>query len=160
MAAVDLLCLWWLVLGIPLSWSKGSFCPGHLPHGWLGVSFWSTSPGTATMSVPQPFVDSLRAAAQIFLDPSPRTASLVEAHNLCGKAGRLAQVACGKAFRLTAVRRPSSGLTVSPPRITRGSTKTGRETSVPLRSRMARWLAFWRSWASTTQDLHNFAADL
>ena len=91
-AAVDLLCLWWLVLGIPLSWSKGTFGPGRLPHEWIGVRFWSRSRGTATLSVPQQFVNSLLQVAQVFVSSSPRTASLADAHSLCGKAGRLAQV--------------------------------------------------------------------
>ena len=90
--AVDLLCLWWLILGIPLSWDKGSFSPGRQAHEWIGVRFWSERPGTATMSIPTPFATSLLEVASQFLADRPRTAPLSLAHNLCGKAGRLAQV--------------------------------------------------------------------
>ena len=91
-AAVDLLVLWWLVLGIPLAWDKGSFCAGNVAHDWIGVQFWSQAPGTATMSVPKQFLEGLLAIALTFTTPTPKTASLKDAHALCGKAGRLAQV--------------------------------------------------------------------
>ena len=91
-AAIDVLCLWWLILGIPLSWEKGSFSPGCDPHEWIGVRFWSERPGSATMSIPSAFSASLLEVASEFVTPRPRTAPLSSAHNLCGKAGRLAQV--------------------------------------------------------------------
>ena len=91
-AAVDLLTLWWLVLGVPLSWDKGSFNPGHLSHDWIGVQFASHTPGTSTLSVPSSFLKDLLAIATKFTTSSPKTASLKDAHALCGKAGRLAQV--------------------------------------------------------------------
>ena len=53
-AAVDILILW-LALGIPLSWANEAFCNGHHPHVWIGVTFLSTEPGTATMSIPEAF---------------------------------------------------------------------------------------------------------
>ena len=90
--AIDLLCLWWLVVGIPLSWDKGSFSPGRAAHEWIGVRFWSERPGSATMSIPTAFAASLLDVASQFLTDRPRTAQLSVAHNLCGKAGRLAQV--------------------------------------------------------------------
>ena len=91
-AAIDLLTLWWLVLGIPLAWDKGSFGPGQLPHDWIGVRFSSTSPGTSTLSAPLSFLEGLLEVASKFTSASPRTASLKDAHALCGKAGRLAQI--------------------------------------------------------------------
>ena len=44
------------------------------------------------MSIPQAFLTSLLTIAKVFLQPSPRTAALRNAHSLCGKAGRLAQL--------------------------------------------------------------------
>ena len=44
------------------------------------------------MSVPQKFLSTLLDLAETFLAPSPRTVALRDAHALCGKAGRLAQV--------------------------------------------------------------------
>ena len=91
-AAVDLLVLWWLVLGIPLAWDKGEFGSGRTSHDWIGVQFRSNAPGTATMTVPQKFLATLLEVAESFLAPTPKTAPLRDAHALCGKAGRLAQV--------------------------------------------------------------------
>ena len=44
------------------------------------------------MSIPTAFATSLLDVASQFLTERPRTAHLSVAHNLCGKAGRLAQV--------------------------------------------------------------------
>ena len=90
--AVDLLTLWWLILGVSLSWDKGSFTSGHAAHDWIGVKFWPHAPDTSTISVPTQFLEGLLEIARKFIDPSPKTATLKDAHALCGKAGRLAQV--------------------------------------------------------------------
>ena len=91
-AAIDTILLWWLCLGIPLAWSKGSCIDGRTPHAWIGVRFWSSSAGSATMSITRAFLESLFEVALTFTSPSLRAASLRDAHLLCGKAGRLAQV--------------------------------------------------------------------
>ena len=57
-ATIGLLVLWWLVLGIPLSWSKGSALLGPVPHVWIGVRFWIPSVGVARMALPP--ISSLR----------------------------------------------------------------------------------------------------
>ena len=90
--AVDLLVLWWLCLGIPLSWSKGSFVDARTPHNWIGVTFISRSPGSATLSFPQAFVTALLLLVRRFPRPTSRTAALADAYALCGRAGRVAQV--------------------------------------------------------------------
>ena len=91
-AAIDVLTLWWLCLGIPLSWSKGSFSNAREAHQWIGVTFISRSPGTATLSLPAAFVDALLVLVRSFTCATARTASLADAHALCGRAGRVAQV--------------------------------------------------------------------
>ena len=81
-----------MCLGIPSAWSKGSYIDGRTPHEWIGVRFWSSAPAIAAMSITGTFLESLLEIALVFTSPSPRTASLRDAHQLCGKAGRLAQV--------------------------------------------------------------------
>ena len=123
-AAVDVVLLWWLCLGIPLAWSKGSFMNGREAHEWIGVRFWSPEPGAATLSVSGSFLESLLDIACMFTASSPRTASLRDAHLLCGKAGRLAQVVpeakpfVGQLFAALAasLRSLSLGLREAPPR--------------------------------------------
>ena len=90
--AVDILVLWWLVLGIPLAWEKGSFVDGRAEHDWIGVRFSSPSPGLATMTIPPQFREALLTLASKFAAVTRKSASLKEAYNLCGRAGRLAQV--------------------------------------------------------------------
>ena len=90
--AVDVLLLWWLVLGIPLAWEKGSFSDGIAEHEWIGVRFSSPAPGLCRMTIPDQLRSALFVLAQKFIEPKRKTASLKEAYNLCGRAGRLAQV--------------------------------------------------------------------
>ena len=33
--SVDILLLWWLCLGVPLAWRKGTLCPATHPHTWI-----------------------------------------------------------------------------------------------------------------------------
>ena len=47
---------------------------------------------TSTLSVTPQFLEGLLEIASKFVAPSPTTATLKDAHALCGKAGRLAQV--------------------------------------------------------------------
>ena len=49
-------------------------------------------PGSATLTLPEGFVDSLRELVQKFADDKTRVATWKETEELCGKAGRLAQV--------------------------------------------------------------------
>ena len=89
--AIDVLIVWWLLLGIPLSWKKGFFGPAEQGHTWIGVHF--KARGTeAILSLPQDFLIKLTPLAQKFSDKKVKVATLKEAQELCGRAGRLAQV--------------------------------------------------------------------
>ena len=90
--AIDMAVLWLMLLGIPLSWDKGSFCTGTAGHTWIGVDFRVVSAGVARLSLPKSFVEQFLPLVQKFCDPKRRTATWKEADELCGKAGRLAQV--------------------------------------------------------------------
>ena len=50
--AVDVLVCWYLVMGIPLSWSKGHFSNASEKHEWIGVQLQVREPGVATMTLP------------------------------------------------------------------------------------------------------------
>ena len=122
--AIDVVLLWWMCLGIPLAWSKGAYMDGRTPHEWIGVKFWSSAAASATMSITGSFLESLLEVAAKFTSPSPRTASLRDAHQLCGKAGRLAQVVpaakpfVGQLFAALAasLRSTAQGLREAPPK--------------------------------------------
>ena len=68
-AAVDLLIAWWLVLGIPLSWSKGMFraISAKASHVWIGGSFPVPSPGVAEVSLLPSFISEMRGLFQPLL---------------------------------------------------------------------------------------------
>merc|ERR1712085_16112 len=57
---LDLVILWWLVLGIPLSWKKGFLTSGATPHRWIGIDYTLTAEG-AVMRLPPAFVVELLA---------------------------------------------------------------------------------------------------
>ena len=89
-AASDVVISWWLVLGLPLSWSKGTMC--NKTHRWIGADFSTrTVQGhpAGVVSVPPSF------ASELFdlLSPlSKGTGHVSESFldRVLGKAGRLA----------------------------------------------------------------------
>ena len=121
-AAVDILILW-LALGIPLSWANEAFCNGHHPHVWIGVTFLSTEPGTATMSIPEAFSKSLLELVRSSFSPSSRSAPLLDAHALCGRASPCPGYPEARPFvtalfaaRAASLRSHHQGLREAPPR--------------------------------------------
>ena len=59
--AIDVLVIWWLVLGAPTSWSKCELrdaweATGHL---WIGVVYHMGSPNRAVLTLPAEFVSNL-----------------------------------------------------------------------------------------------------
>ena len=86
----SMLVLWWLVLGVPLSWTKGSVHLGTSPYIWIGVLFSVPSPGVARMALPPKFVAELLTLCRKFL--KSKLLPLASADSLVGKAGRVAYV--------------------------------------------------------------------
>ena len=86
----SLVTLWWLVLGIPLSWSKGALHRGIDAYLWIGVLFSTPAPGVARMSLPRKFVDALITLCRAFLEN--RKLPMASADALVGKAGRVVYV--------------------------------------------------------------------
>ena len=82
--------LWWLVLGVPLSWAKGAVHRSRDLHTWIGVVFTSPARGVARMSLPAPFVAELVQLCRLFL--TAKHAPLTAADSLVGKAGRVVYV--------------------------------------------------------------------
>ena len=71
---------------------KGYYLPADQPHTWIGVSFIVREPGVATLSLPPDFLKAVLELAEHFASPTTTTATLRQAQELCGKAGRITQV--------------------------------------------------------------------
>ena len=89
--SMDLVILWWLCLGLPLAWRKGTYTAGL--HEWIGALF-TLRPGSqdhpvAVVSVPQEFVELLSNDLSTF-DKARGFATRHEVDKLLGRAGRLA----------------------------------------------------------------------
>ena len=100
--AVDMVLLWWLVLGIPLAWAKGSYHGEE--HRWIGALFALVRIEDATptqravagdvrhfvlITVPADLLKAIRADLAPFLRASG-TVTRKQVDHLCGRAGRLA----------------------------------------------------------------------
>ena len=89
MATFDAVILWWMVLGLPLSWKKGSLTQGEEVHRWIGIDYHLTPLG-AIMRLPPPFVENL-----LLLLSSIKATGTIAIHDLevlIGKAARVAHV--------------------------------------------------------------------
>merc|ERR1712085_155980 len=87
---LDLVVLWWLGLGIPLSWKKGLLSSGSAPHRWIGIDYTVTADG-AVMRLPPAFVADLL----VRLVPACSSSGLMSTADLdvlIGKAARVAHV--------------------------------------------------------------------
>jgi hypothetical protein len=87
----DLLLTWWLVLGLPLAWKKGTWVPEAAKHAWIGVEFTPSSPGRCIMACPDAFVASVVEDLLLFAGKS-KTAPRAAAERLVGRVGRLSQI--------------------------------------------------------------------
>jgi hypothetical protein len=120
--SVDLILMWWLLLGIPLSWKKGSYNDPLTPYTWIGVEYSVPVPGFSRMAVPQAFIASVLDDLAEFTSESKAVATHV-AERLVGRVGRIAQVvpsarpfACAMYAAMTASKRASkSGKLEAPP---------------------------------------------
>ena len=88
--SIDLAILWWLVLGIPLSWRKGAVHAATEQHVWIGVEFRLLRSGVARMTLPPAFVQALLDLCHLILQNKKVPRETAEA--LVGKAGRVAHV--------------------------------------------------------------------
>jgi len=118
--ALDLVILWWSVLGLPLSLDKGLVTQGE--HKWIGGLF-SLRAGPkgweCVVRPPPKFLDELAVLLRRF-SASRGHASQAEVDSLLGKAGRLAYlVPPRQALRIRAlgrIRGSTAGQRLRPPR--------------------------------------------
>ena len=103
-AGIDILLVWWLCLGPPLAWRKGSFGTG--PHRWIGAIF-DVKPaagateairaliGAAThyvvVMVPPEFIETLAGDLEFFLDGARQVTDEI-VQRAIGRCGRLAYI--------------------------------------------------------------------
>jgi len=88
--AADIILMWWLVLGVALSWAKGRWADEDSDHEWIGVTF-SLSDGTAVMSLPPQFVAELKALLAPLAAGSGHIRQQ-EVQTIIGKCGRVAHI--------------------------------------------------------------------
>ena len=86
--AVDLVILWWLLLGVPLSWKKGAVFDQEAPHKWIGIVYSVVKDG-ALMRLPEKFVQELLA----LLKPLTKANGVVQLSSLDAVVGKCARVA-------------------------------------------------------------------
>ena len=93
-ATVEALLCWWMVLGLPLAWDKGSWHTGQSCHEWIGVDFFGTTVKNQRMGVmqlPQKFLKSVLSLITPLLDGRGST-PLSTILELVGKCSRIAQI--------------------------------------------------------------------
>ena len=88
--SLDIVILWWLTLGLPLSWKKGSLARGSAVHRWIGIDFTLSDDG-AIMRLPPKYVEELLQLIEP-LCSSRGTITLSALDVVIGKAGRVAYV--------------------------------------------------------------------
>ena len=89
-ATFDIIIMWWLALGIPLSWKKGEVFVERAAHRWIGIMYEIVDDG-ARMRLPEEFVADLLER----IEPLCRLHGSVPATDLdvvIGKAARVAHV--------------------------------------------------------------------
>ena len=91
--SLDVLVLWWLILGLPISWAKCQFMLASDPggHTWIGVHYVLRPPARAILSLPESFVKRLYADLAEFARPSGKI-PLSLAAKVAGRIGRVAHV--------------------------------------------------------------------
>ena len=89
-AAVDLVILWWLCLGIPLAWKKGELHAGPSEHRWIGIMY-TLRDKDAVMTLPKAYVEELLVLIGPLCSPVG-TVELSTLDVIIGKAARVAHV--------------------------------------------------------------------
>ena len=82
-----LLVLFWLVLGLPLSWTKGAVYAGTDVHLWIGVRFEVIGRGVARMTLPPAFVKEVLKLCKAFLAVKLLSFAQADSHGGKGRAG-------------------------------------------------------------------------
>jgi len=87
--AIDVLLLWWLVLGVPLAWKKGREARGE--HSWIGVVFRPLADHSVVMTLPAAFLEELLEKLEPFCQKNGAVPTQL-AVKLLGKAGKVAYI--------------------------------------------------------------------
>jgi len=85
---IDILTLWWLVLGVPLAWKKGALSWGE--HLWIGVLF-TPRAGNIVMTLPPSYLTELVELLTPFCKKHG-VQPIKTAVKMVGKAGRVSYV--------------------------------------------------------------------
>ena len=67
----DLVILWWLVLGIPLAWAKGSLTTRSEPHRWIGIMYHLVPEGCIMRLTPEYVAGLLLLLGHLGVLPAP-----------------------------------------------------------------------------------------
>ena len=89
--AIDSVILWWLVLGVPLSWKKGILVEAEQKHTWIGVDFVLRKGGLSAMTLPDKFAKELADQLGPFCSLKGHS-SRKEAEVIVGRVARVAHV--------------------------------------------------------------------
>ena len=92
--AFDILLAWWLALGLPLAWKKGSIHKDLAAYEWIGVKFTPTAAHDVEMELPTQFLQDFLEILRPFCR-CKGVCRLRDAERLVGKAGRIAYVVPG-----------------------------------------------------------------
>ena len=91
-SAVDRLLLWWLVLGIPLAWAKGSLHSMPQSYEWIGVKYTArVDEQSVHMELPEQFLEQLATSLVPFCSTTGSCA-LADAERVVGRAARVAHI--------------------------------------------------------------------
>ena len=88
--SMDIIIMWWLALGIPLSWAKGAVFEEHESHRWIGIQYDIVQAG-ARMRLPEDFVQDLLVKIEP-LCSMHGSVPLTDLDVIVGKAARVAHV--------------------------------------------------------------------
>ena len=89
--ALDVLILWWLVLGFPMAWKKGKKVAAKEVHQWIGIEYRVDADGWTTMAVPEAYLEESVRLLEPFC-VAGKAVTLTDAIKMVGKVGRIAQV--------------------------------------------------------------------
>ena len=87
---IDVLLLWWLSLGIPLSWTKGAVHDALTAYSWIGISFYRT-PTHCTLELPKAYIQEVHELIKPLLKGFGAI-RIKAVEQLVGKVNRIAQV--------------------------------------------------------------------